>query len=109
MDTSDPGIRNQFSPSANVLDAPAICPLIQGLGRELRAVVQGNCLGPFTLCCKPVQGLSNASPGQPEVGLQAHTLATPLINEREDAKCPSVEHLVVDKIHAPCWFGPVGA
>lgn len=53
------------------------------------------------LCCKPVQGLANVSSGQPEVGLQAHTLAAPLINDGEHAKCPPVEHLVVDEIHAP--------
>lgn len=49
---------------------------------------------------------AHATPGQPEVGLEAHTLATQLINNGRDAKCPSVEHLVIDKSMLQCRFGP---
>lgn len=51
------------------LDAASLGPFIKRLGGELRAVVHRDRLGPAAFQCSLVQGLPDASPREPEVGL----------------------------------------
>ena len=53
---------------------------------------------------RKIAAWSRASPTQRPVRLKPGsraTLATPLIDDGEDAEFPSVEHLIVDEVHAP--------
>ena len=100
-----PVLRGLSRPDEIELDAASIGPLVERLGRELGAVVDGDRLAAARAMRRPVQGVDDARPVRrswpPE-----HTLATPLIDHRQHPKRAAVEHLVVDKVHAPVLIRP---
>ena len=85
-----------------------IRPLVERLGRELRAVVDCDRLRERTPRGQGLQGLNNALSGQGHIGLHQHTLTTPLINHGEDPKRASGGQLVMHEVHAPGLIAPSG-
>src|SRR5262245_17487649 len=88
------------------LDTSPIGPLIKSFGCKFGAVVYCDCLGPSALPRDPIQRLSDTTAREREAGLQAHTLATPLIDHGENAECSPICHLVVYEVHAPVLVWP---
>lgn len=72
------------------LDAAPVCPVVQRPRREFRSVIHGDCLGPAAKNGRAVQCQPDTPAISPKVGLWAHALATPLINDGQDANAASV-------------------
>ena len=75
--------------------------LVDGLRRELRAVVDRDGQGQRSRCRQGFEGPHDACSGEREIDLQQHTLATPLIDHREDSELAPAGQPIVYEIHGP--------
>lgn len=87
------------------LDATPVCPLLERLGSELSAVVNGDRDRRTRLLDRAIEHVRDVLAAEGEPWLKQRTLTTKLIDDGEHPKRLSVEQLVMDKIHAPALVG----
>lgn len=84
---------------------PCEGPIFERPRHELRTVIDGDRPRRRADDERAVQGGSDRPPGHARGGLKNRTLATPLIDDGEHTKRPSIGQCVVDEVHAPALGG----
>src|SRR4030095_15162299 len=83
------------------LHSSSVGPFLERLGGELSAVIDRDRQRSSSAINDPIQSGYDVTPAEAEARLYQRRLATKLIDDREHAKWPSIEQLIMDEIHAP--------